>query len=337
LALKRGVTVIMRRCITLIALGCLSLTAPLTTAIADDFVAPPLPPPPPIWDGFYAGASFGFGRLHARELDNGVNVFNFSTTSFSTFQNASGFGSSQSASQSTSLAGNSANLSGAQSGGIANVSLGFNWLLAGNFVSGVQVDGGLSNIQARLTGTGMSTSTGTGSSTSTSTFTSICPTCVPPNPTTTTTVTSASPPTVATGTQSAVDTVASRWFVSALARGGFLIDPIDLVYAIGGWTYAGFETPQNSSQFGLHGATIGGGVERQISAFWVIKAEYRYTKFQSKTLDLPSISINSSSFSSSDNQGGTNGGTSTTTNYINNTARFSPDMHVVYVGIARYF
>jgi len=173
------------------------------------------------------------GLLHARELDNGVNVFNLTNTSFSTFHNAFGFGSSQFTNQSTSLSANSANMTGAQSGGIANLSLGFNWMLVGNFVSGVQIEGGLSNIQARLTGIGMSTSTGTGSSTSTSTSTVICPTCNPPNPTTSFTTTSTSPPTIGSGTQSVADTLASRWFVSALARGGFLIDPIDMVYAIG--------------------------------------------------------------------------------------------------------
>jgi hypothetical protein len=49
------------------------------------------------------------------------------------------------------------------------------------------------------------------------------------------------------------DTLASRWQVSALARGGFLIDPYEMVYLIGGWTYAGFETLQNNAQLGLNG------------------------------------------------------------------------------------
>jgi len=102
--------------------------------------------------------------------------------------------------------------------------------LSDYFVGGVQVEGGFSNIRARLTGNGSSSSL----STSTSTFV----------------LSSTSPASSSTsisgggGTQSLSDTLANRWQISALARGGFLIDPYELVYLTGGWTYAGFETLQ---------------------------------------------------------------------------------------------
>jgi len=183
-------------------------------------------------------------------------------------------------------------------------------------------------VWAQLTGTALS-STG---STFTSTSTTTCSICTPPTSTSTSSSFSSS-----TGTQSLSDTLARRWLVSSLAKGGLLIDAYDLVYVIGGWTYAGFETPQNNARFGLHGGTIGAGVERQISPLWGIKVEYRSTKFQSKTVDLP-VTSSTTTVSPTNNSGGTtSGGTSTFATFTNNAARFSADMQTVWVGVSRYF
>ena len=190
-------------------------------------------------------------------------------------------------------------------------------MIGNQLVLGLQLEGGLSNIQARLTGTNATTST----SSSYSTSTSICPACVPPNPTSTSISNSSS-----SGVNSVADSLATRWLASALARGGFLIGPTDLIYAIGGYTYAGFETPQNFSSFGLHGGTIGGGYEKKSSPLWSIKAEYRYTKFRGKTVDLPYTSTST----------GTGGGnTSTYTSNSNNFAHFTADIQAVFVGVSR--
>src|SRR5262249_34529304 len=51
------------------------------------------------------------------------------------------------------------------------------------------------------------------------------------------------------------------FMVSAIARFGYLVTPRDLVYGLGGWTYAGFNTTLPAGldpSFGAHGVTVGG-------------------------------------------------------------------------------
>ncbi len=72
--------------------------------------------------------------------------------------------------------------------------------------------------------------------------------------------------------------------ISALGRAGWLIDPQDLIYVIGGWSYGHFT---NSDRvFAMHGPAVGAGIERQVARSWTVKAEYRYTHFLAK--DVPS-------------------------------------------------
>src|SRR5262249_6160361 len=104
-----------------------------------------------------------------------------------------------------------------------------------------------------------------------------------------------------------IDAVANRWLVSALLKGGWLADPQDLLYLIGGWTYGAFEAIPSSDgidgvfqgelkatqRFGLNGITVGAGFERQFASMWSLKGEYRFTQFQSKTIDYPAGYVNS--------------------------------------------
>jgi len=76
--------------------------------------------------------------------------------------------------------------------------------------------------------------------------------------------------------------VQSRWMASALARLGVLVDPRDLVYGIGGWSYGGFTTGAFTTglhPFNLNGPTVGVGIEREVAPTWTLRAEYRYTHF----------------------------------------------------------
>jgi hypothetical protein len=199
-----------------------------------EVVVVPPPPPPPVWGSFYAGASFGLGRLRSGETDNttGDSV----TTSSSLFISGPPFPSTQTSQGINQTPTNgTSSASGANWGGLGTLYLGFLSPIGGNFVAGPQFEGGISNIQVRQTGIGSSASN------TTSTSTSFCSFCTPMNSSSTSMFGSAVAQTVS-------NTLSNRWFVSALAKGGVIIDPSNLAYVIGGWTYAGFETSQNNAQ-----------------------------------------------------------------------------------------
>jgi opacity protein-like surface antigen len=110
-----------------------------------------------------------------------------------------------------------------------------------------------------------------------------------------------------------------------------LLDPVDLVYVIGGYTYARFDYLNNFA-FGMNGGTIGGGWERQFVHGWTVRIEGRYTKFASK--DVTTNSSNVSNTSSSSNN---IFATSTNTSLTSNTDRFSASVASVLLGLSYYF
>ncbi|AWL93046.2 outer membrane beta-barrel protein [Bradyrhizobium ottawaense] len=79
----------------------------------------------------------------------------------------------------------------------------------------------------------------------------------------------------------------SRWMASALLRAGVLLDDDTLLYGLGGWTFAQFEARnvtdnpfyQPNETFRASGPTGGVGIERKLYSNWRVRAEYRYTKF----------------------------------------------------------
>lgn len=81
--------------------------------------------------------------------------------------------------------------------------------------------------------------------------------------------------------------VAARWMASALLRTGALLDDNTLLYGLGGWTFARFEARnvtdnafyQPNETFWASGPTGGVGIERKLDSNWRVRAEYRYTKF----------------------------------------------------------
>ena len=246
---------------------------------------------------FYSGASFGLTsqRANQNEVDPGTGTTTFSQGSFS-----------QTSSTSDTFV---SNLGGRGLGATANLYLGYNYMLPSNFLVGAQLEGGVSNTRTRLTGLfsdpsqAVTTTTNSGIIT-TSTATSI-------------------------GTANTTSHLDNRWAMSALVRGGLVVDPKDLIYLIGGLSYGRFEF--NDQSFGAFGGTVGAGWERTITPSWTLKAEYRYTRFQDRTL--------TESSSSSSNSSSPGGGSSNSFSGARlNTSRFSGlDWHTVSLGVSHYF
>ena len=123
--------------------------------------------------------------------------------------------------------------------------------------------------------------------------------------------------------------VHARWMISVLARGGLLLDPNTLAYALGGWTGAMFGYAnltdnlffQPDERYWANGITVGGGLERKLGAQWSIRGEYRYTYF-------PEVNV-SNNFSWSSNF------PSTQTNTIQ--TQFENDVHVLRLGVSYLF
>src|SRR5262249_54786229 len=128
-----------------------------------------------------------------------------------------------------------------------------------------------------------------------------------------------------------IDSLAQRWAASALARLGLLVDPRDLVYVIGGYTYGGFDW--SGRTFGLNGATVGGGWEHQIAPSWTLKAEYRYTQFAGKDLPRPAGSAFTQTITELGAGSTTVGATGfTATDRVSGIA-----LHALRLGVAHYF
>jgi opacity protein-like surface antigen len=180
-------------------------------------------------------------------------------------------------------------------------------MLPSNFLVGAEIEGGISNTRTTMNGM----VSGPAQSVSTSTQFGVTTTSTTTGPTSSNTILN----------------LDNRWVVSALARGGVLVDPKDLIYLVGGVTYGQFEVLDES--FGAFGGTVGAGWERKITPSWTLKAEYRYTRFQDRTV------TESSNFSSSSS--GT-GGVSSSSGSSVETSRISGlDWHTVTIGVSHYF
>jgi opacity protein-like surface antigen len=247
--------------------------------------------PIPSWGGLYAGAAFGIASLGPQVAEHQVNT-DITTTVF-------GGGSTTFSNDTSTFNGNE---SGRSVGAVANLFLGYNFVVSPNFLLGGQVEGGVTNIHVNLRGAGTDTAVTTQINTpgTTSTFTSV-------------------------QNETFTDSISNRWLVSVLGRGGYVLSPSDLLYVIGGWTYGRFEFGQS---FGLNGGTVGGGWEHMVAPGWTLKTEGRYTKFQSKTIGTEFTNALTSS-----GPGFTQ--TGTTSNVGSN--RVSADMWSVTVGVSHYF
>jgi len=249
----------------------------------------------PTWGGFYAGASFGLTsqRANQDEVDPGTSTSTFVQGRFS-----------QTTSTSNTFA---SSLGGRGLGATANLYLGYNYMLPSNFLVGAQIEGGISNTRTGLTGLFSDPSLSVTTTNNAGIITTS-------NSTT-------------TDTGNTTNHLDNRWAMSALVRGGFVVDPKDLVYLVGGLSYGRFEFSNQS--FGAFGGTVGAGWERKITPTWTLKAEYRYTRFQDRTL--------TESFSSSFSNSATGLANSSSAASLD-TNRFSGlDWHTVSIGVSHYF
>ncbi len=258
----------------------------------------PLAAPVPTWGGFYAGASFGvtLQGAHKDDVDPSTST---ATDTFGTEKN-------------TFLSSDvfTSSLSGRGPGAMANLFLGYNYMLPGNFLIGGQIEGSVSSMRTRLTGPFSDPSQ------QFATFNN-----------------AGLIATQTTTEQDAGNTTGhldSRWAMAALVRGGLVVDPKDLFYLIGGLSYGRFEFAADDQTFGAFGGIIGAGWERKITSSWTLKAEYRYTRFQDRTL--------TANFASSFSRNFPNGEILTNTSASVDTNRVSGlDWHTVLIGVSHYF
>ena len=267
--------------------------------IAPAFPLPTKGPRPVVaslgWTGLYGGVSFGAASLQATTsaLAHAVTVTDtFGATSVQ-----------------TTIEDTRTNGSGRNWGGLADIYLGYHARFGSNVIAGLQVEGTIANNQVTL-------------NTSQVQLRNQATTTTPPG--TTATVSRLF-------TVTGIDALAERWAVSVLARAGWLIDPRDLVYVIGGYTYGGFEW--GDRVFGLNGATVGGGWEHQIAPAWTLKAEYRYARFEDQDLTRTASLAQPSTL-----VGGGLTGTNVTASTTANTDRVSEiSQHALRVGLTHYF
>jgi opacity protein-like surface antigen len=263
-------------------------------AAAAGFYKAPLPPVY-AWTGFYTGFSVGVGGTRT----NAPTVFSQTRTSTQTVPPIGIF-------DQVFTNGNIGSDSQFHPGGVADLFTGYNQQF-GTWVAGVQLEGSVARFNERLARLSSSTQ---------SNF-------------------DGPPPilnSIFTNSFLRNDTLTMNWMLSALGRVGLLVDPRDMVYAIGGWSFANFSTSIESDDgnrtFTANGPTVGAGWERQIMDLWSFRAEYRYTKFLNRTLTTQntSSSTNSNLFAPS---------TSVFTSINSSSTTISSDAHLFRFGLAR--
>src|SRR5262249_36002425 len=140
---------------------------------------------------------------------------------------------------------------------------------------------------------------------------------------------------VQTASQLVNANLSMNWMLTALGRFGYLVNPRDMVYVLGGWSFASFsarlESDDNSvgRTFTANGPAVGVGWERQIMDLWTFRAEYRYTKYLNRTLSTPN------SFADTTTTFGLGAGAQTSTGTNSSSTTISSDMHMFRFGLAR--
>jgi len=257
---------------------------------------------PTTWGGFYAGASFGLTSQHLNkdEVDPGTSTQTFVQGAFTQTRLSSDTFTES--------------IGGRGLGATANLYLGYNYMLPSDFLIGGQIEGGMSNTRTRLTGLFSDPSQSVVTNNNAGVI----------NPSTITN----------TNTGNTSGHLDNRWTMAALVRGGLVVDPKNLVYLIGGLSYARFEIAADNQSFGAFGGTVGAGWERKITPSWTLKAEYRYTRFQDHTL-----TTNFNSSSSSTTVFSNNPSSFSSSSFANvDTNRYSGlDWHTVAIGVSHYF
>lgn len=261
--------------------------------------------PPPNWTGFYAGAAIGalVPDIQLRETSGSrfsqTNPGTFFSSSFSSESEAFGRGRNVS-----------------EVAGAVTLLGGYSAQLSPFLVAGLQAEGSVFNLIADQ----RTTTTIFSRSTFQSTF---VPFFGPPQ---TTTGTTHNRPVTLLGREE----LRALWSASALGRLGVLPSPNVLLYAIGGWTAAKFETAignqnirRDSRMVIFDGPTIGGGVEVKLNRDWTATAEYRFTSLRPRRY----LQDTSSPFLDSPN----------TTLTAFEATKIRGELHSARIGVTRYF
>jgi outer membrane immunogenic protein len=74
----------------------------------------------------------------------------------------------------------------------------------------------------------------------------------------------------------------SMWSVGG--RGGYLVSPNTLVYALAAYTEADLSFPFGLKSGSFSGYSVGGGLETKLGGNWFLKGEYRFTRLDTQTL-----------------------------------------------------
>jgi opacity protein-like surface antigen len=304
------------------------------------------------WSGLYWGAAFGYGMALSSSRYRTVNQSRFEDRSSSADvddEGAVSTNSSISVDTNSSVISGRSDGTGTEEGALVDLYLGANTNLTPRIVAGIQVEGGLANMRFRSRVNGeQQSSSGISTSTSDSTSANF----------------NFHSTDVSRSSDSSTDSfpqaneVRLDWTVSVLGRAGWLATPSTLVYGLAGWTYGHFEEGNllfgngRIDDFGSHGLTVGGGIEKKLSPKWSLRAEYRYTNFGTEHFSTQTRSTGTSSGSDSDSSSSTdtfNGetfvshssgsGSDRSTNSFTETSRgaIENDMHVGRIGITRYF
>ena len=181
------------------------------------------------------------------------------------------------------------NASGNGAGAVFTFSGGYNVVLWNNWLVGVQPEASWNLSKTRLTGSATVSSN--------STFTQMFPPGGTPNSSTQST------------TSSDEHTLQNDWTISALARGGYVLNNDWLFYGLIGWSWGGFDLDTGNQVFVMNGFTYGGGVEKNfgwLRAFIQVKAiDYGHVNISSSdAFTNTSTTTITPFFSTSSNTGG---------------------------------
>ena len=257
------------------------------------------------WEGafvsFSAGGSWTKVDENFSESTTGVSV---DTTSFPGFQSTTTTNSQTITSDSQGTNDSRSNRAGA----VFTLTTGYNFVWS-SWLVGIQSETSLNRNHVRLEGS------------SASTFNSTSQTVLNPGGIALTPVTQ-----VSSFNSAEFSDLENKWTISEMGRLGFLVTPDILVYALGGWSWAGLTWAQDTA-FTLNGPTWGVGVEKDFGWFRGF-VQYKGIHYRDKDVNFSSPN----NFSSTTTIG-TTVFTSNSTNSDTAFRRFSADYAEITGGI----
>jgi opacity protein-like surface antigen len=293
-----------------VLLGSVALLAGLSTqsaSAADLAIKAPRPVAPVVvsrWEGAFVSFSGGGSWTKAdSSLSRSTTGVDISTFSEPGFQSTTTTNSQSITSDSQSTNDTRSNRAGA----VFTLTTGYN-LVWSSWLVGIQSETSLNRNHVRLEGSGTITRNATSQQ--------VIQGFPPFGPETS----------VQTSNFAVFSDLENKWTISEMGRLGFLVTPDILVYALGGWSWAGFTWAQDTA-FTLNGPTWGVGVEKDFGWFRGF-VQYKGIHYRDKDVDFSSPS--NSSFTSTQ---GTTVQTSTSTTSDTAFRRFSADYAEITGGI----